>query len=406
MRILYIHALYPPYVAGGAEISLKLLVEAMQARGHEVAVLSLVPEGELTSGHMDGVKVYRVGLENIYWPFSDGRPGILSRLRWHLRDRYNRTMMGYVEEVLNIERPDIVSCHNLVGWSVAVWDAVRRTGIPVVQVLHDMYLLSPDSTLYKPGYTRPYRGMISRLLRRHHRKASAGVNAVVGISRSILDRFTGYGYFKQVPGFVVHNVRAIPDSGPPRHRVTGDRLTVGFIGTLAAPKGLEWLITQFKASGVEGRLRIAGSGKVEDEQYFRQLAGDDPRIAFIGHVPPSDFFPTIDVLAVPSVWEEPLGMVAVEGLANHMPVVASKRGGLTETVVDGVNGFLCDPDTPASLGLALARLWKDVDEYNRLADAARASVSDYLSVPRMAEAYERVYLSVLTNEEGTESYRA
>ena len=238
---------------------------------------------------------------------------------------------------------------------------------------------------------------MSRLLRRQHRKASAKIDAVVGISRSILDRFAGYGYFEKVPRYVVHNARDVQPTRHPKHRVAADELMVGFIGTLNTPKGLEWLITQFKESGVQGRLRIAGSGKSADEQYFRQLAGDDNRIEFVGYMAPVDFYPTIDVLAVPSVWEEPLGMVAIEGLANHLPVVASNRGGLKESVIDGVNGFLCDPDNPASLGLALARLWRNVDEYNRLADKARESVKDYLSVTRMVDEYEEILQCVLTD---------
>src|SRR3546814_9104153 len=153
-------------------------------------------------------------------------------------------MPGYVREVLAAEQPDVVSCHNLVGWSIAVWDEVRRAGIPIVQVLHDMYLLSPNSTLFKPGYTHPHQDVMSRLLRHRHRKASSGVAAVIGISRSILDRFIAYGYFKDVPQYVVHNARAIPAAGLPRMRGEGDGLTVGFIGTLTAPKGVEWLICE------------------------------------------------------------------------------------------------------------------------------------------------------------------
>src|SRR5690606_33932081 len=135
MRILYIHALYTPHVAGGAEISLKLLVDGMRARGHEVSVLSLVPSGDLSSDWVDGVKVYRTGLKNSYWPFTKARPGKFKRLLWHLRDRYNRSMVGDVRAVLAAEQPAIVSCHNLVGWSIAVWDELRRAGIPIVQVL-------------------------------------------------------------------------------------------------------------------------------------------------------------------------------------------------------------------------------------------------------------------------------
>lgn len=398
MKVLYIHALYAPYVAGGAEISLKLLVDGMHARGHEVVVLSHVPDGGLRSDWVDGVKVYRAGLKNRYWPFTKERPGTFSRLRWHLRDRYNGSMAAYVREVLATERPTVVSCHNLVGWSIAVWDEVRRAGLPIVQVLHDMYLLSPNSTLFKPGHTHAHQDWLSRLLRRRHRRASAQLAAVVGISRSILDRFLAYGYFDNVPGYVVHNARAIPVAGTPRKRGNGEPLTVGYIGTLATAKGVEWLISQFKSSGVDGRLRIAGKGKAEDVERFKQLAGHDSRIDFVGYVTPADFYETIDALVVPSLWEEPLGMVAVEGLANHLPVVASNRGGLRETVVDGVNGILCDPDRPASLGDALVALWKDVAVYNRMAAVARDSVGEYLRVERMVSEYEQVLRTALAGD--------
>lgn len=390
MKILYINALYSPYIAGGAEISLKLIVEGMQAKGHEVAVLSMVPEAGLDVDWVDWVKVYRAGLRNGYWPFTQERPPAFRRLFWHLRDAYNPAMRRYVREVLEKEKPAIVSCHNLVGWSISAWDEIYKAGIPIVQVLHDMYLLSPDSTLFNPGRPGETQGFLKRWLRRKHKRRSGSVNAVVGISQSILDRFDAQGYFQRVPHYVVHNARNIPAVSHPRIREEGQSLTVGYIGTLSVAKGVEWLIRQFNASGIEGHLRIAGRGKEEDLAHFRKLAGNNERIEFVGYVSASDFYPTIDVLAVPSIWEEPLGMVAVEGLANNLPVIASNRGGLRETVNDGVNGILCNPDQPDSLGDALVTLWRDVTLYNRLAGAARSSVGKYLSIERMVMEYEHV----------------
>ncbi|MGK6353111.1 glycosyltransferase family 4 protein [Parapedobacter sp. DT-150] len=404
MKILYINALYTPYVAGGAEISLKLIVEGMQAKGHEVAVLSLVPSGGLHSDWVDGVKVYRVGLHNHYWPFSTDRPGSVSRLAWHVRDRYNASMRTYIAEVLRLERPIVVSCHNLVGWSIAAWDEVRRAGIPLVQVLHDMYLLSPDSTMFKNGKPRTRQGLIGQLLRYRHRQKSRDLNAVVGISRHILERFAAHGYFSGVPQYVIHNARRIPAVKPLELRSAGQPLHVGYIGTLSAVKGVEWLITQFKASGIDGRLTIAGGGKEEDLHHFKRVAGDDRRITFAGYVDPADFYPGIDVLVVPSRWEEPLGMVAVEGLANNLPVIASNRGGLRESVVDGKNGILCDPDHPNSLGQALIALSTDVQLYNQMAEAARPSVNEYLSVDRMVNEYEHV-LQTITDHADAQDHR-
>ena len=394
MKILYINALYSPYVEGGAELSLKLIVEGMQAKGHEVVVLSLVPEGGLSAEWVDGVKVYRAGLKNSYWPFSKERPGKYRRLAWHLRDHRNRSMLADVKEVLKVEQPDIVSCHNLVGWSIAVWDEMNRSGVPIVQVLHDMYLLCPNSNMYKGGQPCQQQCVSCRALRIGHRQRSGKVSAVVGISQSILNRFETHGYFAGVPNYMVHNARDIPEARPARLREEETPLNVGYIGTLSAIKGVEWLINQFKTSGVEGRLHIAGKGKYEDVAHLEMLAAGDSRIIFEGYVNPQDFYPMIDVLVVPSLWEEPLGMVAIEGLANNLPVIASNRGGLRETITDGKNGILCEPDRPDSLGHALATLWQDTALYNRLAKTARQSVDAFLNVSRMVDEYEAILQQV------------
>src|SRR5690606_11414305 len=117
-----------------------------------------------------------------------------------------------------------------------------------------------------------------------------------------------------------------------RHRTGGSTLRFGFIGTLSAVKGVEWLIRSFRQLGIPAMLDIAGRGKETYEEELKALAGDDARIRFRGYVQPTGFYREMDVLVVPSLWEEPLGMVAIEGLANHLPVIASDMGGLRETV--------------------------------------------------------------------------
>src|SRR5690606_27521012 len=136
-------------------------------------------------------------------------------------------------------------------------------------------------------------------------------------------------------------------------------------------------------------LTIAGRGKNEYEEKLKAMV-IHPDISFLGYVKSTEFYPMIDVLVVPSLWEEPLGMVAIEALANHLPVIANKRGGLKETVIEGVNGLFCDASSPNSLGMAISKLYEDLDLYHKLSGAARESVAHILSEERMIGEYHEV----------------
>lgn len=389
MKILYINTLYSPYIEGGAEISLKLIVEGMKSLGNQVAVLCLFPGKGMEEDEVNGVKVYRAGLQNFYWPYHKKRQGKALRFAWHLRDRYNPSMMREVAKVLEKEKPDVVSCHNLAGWSVGVWDEIYNRKIPIVQVLHDMYLLCANSNMFKGDLPCNNQCLRCRILRYTHKEKSTKVSAVVGISKSILTKFTDFGYFPNASKYVIHNTRSIPLPPAKKKRGKGDVLKIGYLGTLSKIKGIEWLIEQFQSLDINATLVIAGKGKKDYEEKLKSLA-HHKNITFLGYVKSSDFYPLIDVLVVPSLWEEPLGMVAIEGLANNLPVIANNSGGLKETVIDGKNGILCHASTPDTLGEAIKRLYHGVDFYNELAALARPSVSEILSRERMIEQYGSV----------------
>jgi glycosyltransferase involved in cell wall biosynthesis len=394
MKILYLNTLYSPDIRGGAELSLKLLVEGMQAKGHVVVVLCMVAEQGLKIDFENGVKVYRAGLKNIYWPYSEKKHPTLSRLTWHFRDSYNAGMKSYVAEVLQKEKPDLVSCHNLAGWSVAVYDEIQKAGVPIIQVLHDLYLLCANSNMYKGDAPCDKICLSCKLLRFKHQEKSAKVAAVVGISKSILNRFEQEGYFSAAQKYVIHNTRNIPDPGFRAKREPTETLKIGYLGTLSKIKGIEWLIEEFQKTEMNATLSIAGKGKEKYEENLKAIA-EDPRINFLGYVKPQEFFSVIDVLVVPSLWEEPLGMVAIEALANHIPVIANRAGGLKETVIDGFNGLFCEAENPNSLGRSMEKLSLDIDLYNRLSLNARDSVAEILDGNRLIKAYEDVMENVI-----------
>ncbi|WP_285424429.1 glycosyltransferase family 4 protein [Pseudomonas sp. efr-133-TYG-103a] len=404
MKILFISSLYSPHVGGGAEIILQRTVEGLQQRGCQVSVLVTGPDAGLAVDSVNGVKVYRAGLHNFYWQFSAQRPGRLARLGWHLRDRYNGAMRSYVKEVINDEQPQLVVCHNLAGWSVSVWDEITAAGLPIVQVLHDMYLMCPSSNMFKRGQCCQQQCGTCQSFRKNHDARSAQVSAVVGVSQFILDKLQKRGYFSAAKNYVVHNASPYtPVHNAPYKQRQRDPalkkapLRFGYMGTLSQQKGVRWLIEQFQRLPFDATLQIAGRGQAEDEAAFKALA-TSPNIRFVGYQKPEAFYSQIDVAVVPSVWNEPFGMVAVEACAHSVPVIASRMGGLPEIIQDPLNGLLCSPDDPDSLGHAMLRLHQQPELLARLSGQARVSVAALLDLELMLDSYESIFAqTVLDN---------
>lgn len=401
MKILFISSLYAPDIGGGAEIILQRTVEGLQVRGYKVSVLATSAQPGLHMDAVNQVKVYRAGLQNLYWHFTAQRPGRLARLGWHLRDRYNDGMRQHVKRVLELEQPDLVVCHNLTGWSVSAWDEIAAADLPIVQVLHDMYLLCPGSTMFKKGHSCQQQCGLCARFRKGHDERSTQVDTVVGVSRYMLETLQAYGYFQGSRGYVVHN--ASPYSAPASTApvaVPADNaraqapLRFGYLGTLSDPKGVGWLIEQFQHLPCDATLQIAGRGQADDERRFKAMAKSS-RISFVGYQKPEEFYSQIDVAIVPSMWNEPFGMVAVEACAHSRPVIASRMGGLTEIIQDQYNGLLCSPDDPDSLGMAMLRLHQQPQLLARLSAQARSSVASLLNLDLMLDQYESIFNQTL-----------
>lgn len=105
-----------------------------------------------------------------------------------------------------------------------------------------------------------------------------------------------------------------------------------------------------------------------------------------------------DVVVAPSAWQEPAGLVVIEGMAAGRPVVATRVGGIPEYVEDGVTGILVEAHAPQQFAGALLRLLNAPAEAEAMGRAGRARVEARFSMERWVHDTERVYETVLTSE--------
>lgn len=156
---------------------------------------------------------------------------------------------------------------------------------------------------------------------------------------------------------------------------------VGAVTRFFPSKGITHLVREF-ARVLEqvphAWLVLVGQGPEEETlraQCERLGIGD--RVKFAGFQRDAHVFVAgFDVSVVPSL-EEGFGLVAVESLALGVPVVASRRGGLPDVVVDDVTGILVEPTEEGSISSAILRLLTEPELRGRMSRAARQDVERF-----------------------------
>ncbi len=160
------------------------------------------------------------------------------------------------------------------------------------------------------------------------------------------------------------------------------------VGRLSAIKGQDTAIQAValvRAAGHDVTLTLVGDcypGYESVEEGLRDLAireRVDQVTVFTGFQDPTPYVAGADVVLVPSRVES-FGLVAVEALLLGRPVVAARTGGLREVIRDGETGLLVDADDPRELADAVIRLLRDPELATALGTAGRADAQARFSM--------------------------
>jgi len=187
----------------------------------------------------------------------------------------------------------------------------------------------------------------------------------------------------------------------------GDRRLVVFGGRVVAPKGVAVLIGA--ARSVEADFVICGDGRQLDA--MRRLArrlGVADRVRFTGWLSADDLaaeFAQASIVAVPSVWPEPFGLVGIEALAAGRPVVASLTGGVGDWLQDGVSGLCVEPGNVGALAQALNELLADPARQSAMGAAGRDAVATRFSPEKHVSALVEGYRTARSTWERRRSGR-
>jgi glycosyltransferase involved in cell wall biosynthesis len=188
-------------------------------------------------------------------------------------------------------------------------------------------------------------------------------------------------------------LKSIPAGEPP----VGDPPRLIFAGRFQPQKNLPMLVRSLAAiKDLEWMCELVGDGPQATlvDRMLREL-GLDQRVERTGWIDPAEVEARMhqsDILVMPSR-SEGLPVIGIQALAAGLAIVATRVGGLTELVEDGVNGRSSDPGNEADFIEGLRWCLENRRRLSGLKRASRRKAAAY-DLDTVAERYEQVLARV------------
>jgi glycosyltransferase involved in cell wall biosynthesis len=445
MKILQVVQGFPPDAMAGTELYTHDL--SMQlSKNNEVFVFyrtsdTKKKEYDLTRTNSEGLDAFAV---NNTFRFCN------SFEQLYRNDAIARQFALVLDEI----KPDIIHIQHLIFLSTTIIGEIKKRKIPVVFTLHDYWLICPQWHFLKkdlticdnneatpcincldqqlsikalpkkfylflrditPGFFMRFLKNIYldltkinqddfrmlenvRLRKGRIKKLCSEIDLFIAPSLFIRRKFIEFGIPEGKIKFITHGINKESFRG--FRRKPSDGIRFGFVGTILPAKGVDILINAFnRLKDNNAELRIYG--KLFPYQGFEYYPGflkrlvRGRRIRFMGGVDHNDIsavFSEIDVLALPSIWNENCPLVILEAFLAGVPLIASRIGGIPELVSDGVDGILFQPGDVEGLYHKMQLLVSQPDMIDKL----KRNISQVKNISDHAKEIEEIYSGLLT----------
>jgi glycogen(starch) synthase len=385
MQICLLSWEFPPRIVGGIARHVFGLAQALADQGHEVGVVTLDFPGAPDYEELDGFKVYRSRTEV-------GHPNFLT---WaFLFNHFLEKQLAAANKDFDF---DLIHIHD---WLVAPSGVGFKhfLGKPLVCTMHSTE--HGRSSLHDPD---------SFMIDGMEWWSCYEASRVIVTSNSMKGEVCGHFH---VPS---DKVDIIPNAiEAEKYAVDVDRLGVRrrfgvwdheklvlYVGRLVPQKGIEYLIRampRVRGRFPESKFVIVGEGWMRGHlEWLADQAGQRGRVNFTGFISDSDLVAltkSADVMVVPSVYE-PFGIVALEGMAAGVPVVASQVGGLAEVVEHEKTGVWAYPRSPESIAWGIERVLSDWGFRDWLVKNGHEAIKTRFSWAAVAKQTAEIYKRVL-----------
>lgn len=382
MNICMITWEYPPRIVGGIARHCEGLAKALVKMGNSVHVITLDFPGVPQYEEVEGVKIHRTSVEL-------GHPNFIT---WVFI--FNHFMEKKIAMLSKDIKFDIVHIHD---WLVAL------AGIATKHYLKTPLILTIHST--EVGRVFNLNNPDSYLIDGIEWWATYESKRVIVTSNSMKHEVKEHFHLPQSKIDVIPNaidaskydIKVNREAVKRRYGIAPDDRIVLFVGRLVPQKGVEYLIkatSKIISNNPNARIVIVGDGWLKEHLWSLADSSEyKHRISFLGFLSDSELIEltlSSDVLVIPSIYE-PFGIVALEGMAAGVPVVASNIGGLAEIVEHDRTGVLVYAGDSNSIAWEVNKILSDPNYAQWLVENAKRKIQEIYSWDAVARRTVEVY---------------
>ena len=378
LKVLLLNYEFPPSGGGAGNATYQTALQ-LSKRGHHVDVLTARLPNQPTIDKIGSLTIHRV------WSCRRGihESGLLGAAA------YLVTALARLRTLVKNCEYDLF--HFYFGLPTGL------LGLYVRFRLKKPYLISLRGSDV-PGYdrTRWYLQPLHMILRPISRYLWARAASVVALSGHLrsLAKLTAPDLDIKVVGNAV-DAELFPKRPD---RITPRPIRLICVCRLVKRKGLQFLIQAMSELADDTVLEIIGEGDREEEtRALLSKYSVADRVTLTGYVPRdclADRYHSADIFVLPSL-SESFGQVLLEAMSCGLPIIASRVGGIPETIQDGTNGILVEPASAVSLAIAIRRLASNPSLRNEIGSNNACRVRTHYSWDSIANAYEELYQEAL-----------
>lgn len=388
MKIIIASDLYWPVINGVSTFA-RNLAKGLADRGHEVLVIAPSQTGKKHKEVDGNYSIARVA--TVIFPFYQN---------------YRIALSPYIEvkKIIKEFDPDIIHTQTFLMIGQAVVRYGQKYGIPVVSTNHAMPENLMDNLRMLAPVSRPIKYVLNKYIVRFNLKTDYFTMP----TQSAIDMFDLSHNKYNVPIEAVSNgidlnmftVGEASKEVLKKLKIPTNVPLITFLGRVDAEKHVSALVLAFAqvVKEKDSRLLIVGSGTdVENLKVLSKKLGLHDKVIFTGRVTDEEkveIYKAGTVFCMPSP-AELQSIVMLEAMASGQPVVAVDAGPLKELCVDGVNGYLCEPDDDKEIAKALLKIISDPGLQKTMGKESLA-IAESHNINKTFERFENIYTN-LTN---------